>query len=68
MPCHKACPRDAFRSGSFERSLCKDENDERYDNEELMDGSVFGIEEASMVMKPCRFCELGCPIAQNGRH
>ena len=64
MPCHQACPRAAFRSGSFERSLCKDENDERYANEELMDGSVFGIEEASMVMKPCRYCELACPVAQ----
>ena len=64
MPCHRACPRDAFRSGSFERPYCKEENDERYDNEEMMDGSVLGIVEASMVMKPCRFCELACPIAQ----
>jgi epoxyqueuosine reductase len=64
MPCHKVCPRDAFRSGSFERPYCKDENDERYANEEIMDGSVFGIDEASMVMKPCRFCELACPVAQ----
>jgi epoxyqueuosine reductase len=63
-PCHRACPRDAFRSGAFERALCKEENDERYDNEQLMDGSVFGIEEASMVMKPCRYCELACPVAQ----
>jgi len=64
MPCHKACPRDAFRSGSFERPYCKDENDERYANAEMLDGSIMGIEEASMVMKPCRFCELACPVAQ----
>ena len=64
MPCHKACPQKAFQSGVFERSLCKIENDLRYDNEELMDGSIMGIEEASMVMKPCRFCELACPIGQ----
>jgi epoxyqueuosine reductase len=64
MPCHQACPREAFRSGAFERALCKDENDERYDNEELLDGSIMGIEEASMVMKPCRYCELACPVAQ----
>ena len=63
-PCHRACPRDAFRSGAFERPYCKEENDERYANEELIDGSVMGIEEASMVMKPCRYCELACPIAQ----
>jgi hypothetical protein len=64
MPCHRACPRDAFRSGFFERSYCKEENDERYANEELIDGSIMGIEEPSMVMKPCRFCELACPVAQ----
>jgi epoxyqueuosine reductase len=64
MPCHRACPRDAFRSGSFERAYCKEENDERYANEELIEGSIMGIEEASMVMKPCRYCELACPIAQ----
>jgi epoxyqueuosine reductase len=62
--CHKACPRDAFRSGSFERAYCKEENDERYANEEMIDGSIMGIEEASMVMKPCRYCELACPVAQ----
>ncbi len=64
MPCHQSCPRDAFRSGSFERPYCKEENDERYANEEMLDGSVMGIEEASLVMKPCRFCELACPVAQ----
>jgi epoxyqueuosine reductase len=65
MPCHRACPRDAFRSGSFERQYCKEENDHRYANEELLDGSIMGIDEPSMVMKPCRFCELACPIAQD---
>jgi epoxyqueuosine reductase len=64
MPCHKVCPRDAFRSGSFDRSLCKQENDERYANEEMIDGSIMGIDEPSMVMKPCRFCELACTVAQ----
>ncbi len=64
MPCHKACPRDAFRSGSFGRPYCKEENDERYANEKMLDGSIMGIEESSMVMKPCRFCELACPVAQ----
>jgi epoxyqueuosine reductase len=64
MPCHRACPRNAFRSGSFERPYCKEENDERYANEEMLDGSIMGIEETSLVMKPCRFCELACPVAQ----
>lgn len=65
-PCHQACPRDAFRSGAFERSYCKEENDERYANEEMIDGPIMGIDEASLVMKPCRFCEFACPVAQGG--
>jgi len=64
MPCHQVCPRDAFRRGVFERPFCKEENDERYANEEMLDGAIMGIEEASLVMKPCRFCELACPVAQ----
>lgn len=67
MPCHRGCPQDAFRSGSFERSLCKIENDKRYANEELLDGSIMGIDDPSMVMKPCRICELACPVADR-RH
>jgi epoxyqueuosine reductase len=64
MPCHRACPRDAFRSGAFERPLCRLENDEREANLEVLDGSIMGIDEPSKVMKPCRFCELACPVAQ----
>jgi epoxyqueuosine reductase len=64
MPCHSVCPRDAFRSGAFERALCRKENDEREANVEILDGSIMGIEEPSEVMKPCRLCEFACPIAQ----
>jgi epoxyqueuosine reductase len=64
MPCHRVCPRDAFRSGSFERALCKLENDKRDVEAVIMDGSIMGIEEPSEVIKPCRYCELACPIAQ----
>ena len=63
-PCHQACPRGAFRSGSFEREFCKKENDKRDADAEMIEGSIMGIEEASMVSKPCRHCELACPIAQ----
>ncbi|MFQ5921361.1 MAG: hypothetical protein ACE5M4_00815 [Anaerolineales bacterium] len=63
-PCHSACPRDAFRSGSFERALCKLENDKRDAAVEILDGSIMGIDEPSEVTKPCRYCELACPIAQ----
>ena len=61
-PCHKVCPRNAFRSGSFERPLCKKENDRRDADTEMIDGSIMGIDEASMVSKPCRYCELACPV------
>jgi epoxyqueuosine reductase len=64
MPCHRVCPRDAFRSGKFERALCKLENDHRELNFEMLEGSIMGIDEISKVVRPCRFCELACPIAQ----
>jgi epoxyqueuosine reductase len=64
MPCHQVCPREAFRSGAYERALCKKENDKRDANGEILAGSIMGIEEASEVVKPCRYCELACPVAQ----
>jgi epoxyqueuosine reductase len=64
MPCHRACPREAFRSGAFERALCKQENDKRDAEVEILDGSIMGIDEPSEVTKPCRYCELACPVAQ----
>ena len=64
-PCHRACPRNAFRSGSFERALCRKENDKRDAEWEMIDGSIMGIEEPSEVTKPCRYCELACPAAQD---
>ena len=63
-PCHRSCPRGAFRSGAFERTLCKKENDQREADREIIDGSIMGIEEASKVSKPCRYCEFACPVAQ----
>jgi hypothetical protein len=29
-----------------------------------VDGSNMGIDEPSEVSKPCRFCELACPVGQ----
>lgn len=66
-PCHRACPRNAFRSGSYERALCRKENDRRDADCEMIEGSVMGIDEPSEVVKPCRFCELACPVAQEFR-
>ncbi len=65
MPCHRACPREAFQNGSFNRVLCKQENDKRDADVYILDGSIMGIDEPSEVTKPCRFCELACPVAQD---
>ena len=67
MPCHKVCPRKAFRSGSFERDLCKQETDLRDATMEMLDGEIMGIEEPSLVSKYCRKCEFACPVAQGNR-
>ena len=63
-PCHRSCPRKAFRSGVFERPFCKEENDQRDANPKILDGSIMGIDEPSSVTKPCRNCEFACPVAQ----
>jgi len=63
-PCHRVCPRKAFRSGSFERALCKKENDKRDAEFEILDGEIMGIDEPSEVVKPCRYCEIACLVAQ----
>jgi epoxyqueuosine reductase len=62
MPCHRACPRGAFRSGAFERKYCKEEQEQREANFEILDGSIMGIDEASEVVKYCRNCEFACPV------
>jgi len=61
-PCHHSCPQDAFRSGKYERAFCKEEQDERDANFEVLDGAIMGIEEPSDVIKYCRNCELSCPV------
>ena len=63
-PCHRVCPRNAFRSGVYERKYCKKENDKRESSPVVLEGSVMGIEEPSEVTRPCRKCELACPVAQ----
>jgi hypothetical protein len=43
---------------------CSKENDKREANVEIIEGAIMGIDEPSSVSKPCRFCELACPVAQ----
>jgi len=64
-PCHNACPRDAFRSGSYERSICKGEMDQNDAAVEVLDGEIMGIDIPSEVIKYCRGCEIACPVGGN---
>jgi epoxyqueuosine reductase len=63
-PCHRVCPRGAFRSGRFARALCKQEQDQRDVDFEVMDGAIMGVEDAvTNVTAYCRACELACPVS-----
>jgi epoxyqueuosine reductase len=61
-PCHRACPRGAFRSGSYQQSLCKMEMDQNDADVTERDGAIMGIEEPCEVIVYCRGCELACPV------
>ena len=63
-PCHRSCPVDAFRSGAFERAVCRKEQVQNEADEALVEGSVLGVDEDLKVIKYCRDCELSCPVAQ----
>ena len=65
-PCQRVCPRTAFRSGRYERTLCKQEQDQLDVDFEVLDGSLLGLDEPSNVTKYCRACELACPVGQDG--
>jgi epoxyqueuosine reductase len=61
-PCHRSCPRGAFRSGAYERARCKTEMDQNDADVETLDGPIMGIDEDCEVIKYCRSCELACPV------
>ena len=65
-PCQRVCPRTAFRSGFYERTLCKQEQDQLDVDFEVLDGAIMGLDEPSEVTKYCRACELACPVGQDG--
>ena len=67
MPCRRSCPTDAFRSGAFERDICREEQVQNEADLVLVEGSILGTEEDLEVIKYCRNCELACPVAQE-RH
>ena len=66
-PCHHSCPRDVFRSGAFDRDICKKEQAQNEVDEVLVKGSVLGVEDDLEIIKFCRICEFACPVSR-GRH
>jgi epoxyqueuosine reductase len=62
MPCHSACPRGAFGSGSYEQALCKQEMDQNDADVKKLDGPLVGVEEPCKVIVYCRGCENACPV------
>jgi epoxyqueuosine reductase len=60
MPCYRACPQDAFRSGSYERKYCKIQMLENECNEKPHpDVPEIGV------VQYCRACEFSCPVGNN---
>lgn len=68
LQCHDSYPNNAFRTGSFTRAFCKEIQDGRDANFEILEGSIMGIDEPSGVVKYCRKCELACPVGQSVIH
>jgi epoxyqueuosine reductase len=63
MPCRSACPRDAFRNGSYELVFCEEEMKNNRAHKEKVEGPTVGIESPCEVVKFCRACEYACPVA-----
>lgn len=59
-PCIQVCPQDAFRSGSYDVSLCEQEMNLNRNNQVTVDGQSVGIDIPCKVVKSCRECEFAC--------
>jgi epoxyqueuosine reductase len=65
-PCRRACPRNAFGGGAYERQRCRLQMGADADNPyRIMDVSsmTYSID----CIKFCRACELACPVGETGR-
>jgi epoxyqueuosine reductase QueG len=57
MSCFRACPQDAFRSGSYERDYCEIQMLENESDEKPhLDNPKIGV------VRYCRACEFSCPV------
>jgi len=62
MPCMRACPQKAFRSGSYDRSLCNEQMEQDKENGVPSKEAGYG-NSADILIKYCRICEFVCPVA-----
>jgi epoxyqueuosine reductase len=60
-PCRQACPRRAFETGTYNRTLCQKqmEQDETDSNISKDTGFMYY---SDVLIKYCRACELACPV------
>jgi len=63
MPCRRACPQQAFRSGVYSRALCDRQMTLDEDHPVLVEHWVEGYS-PGRVVKYCRACELACPVGR----
>lgn len=61
-PCRRACPQNAFKSGTFQRSRCNIQmlKDEAAQKTITMEGKAIAV------IPYCRACEWACPVSRGG--
>jgi len=63
MPCMRACPRGAFQSDSYDRSLCDEQMEQDKENG-IPSKKADSVNSAGILIKYCRICEFVCPVAR----
>ena len=64
QPCRRACPQQAFQTGSYSRDACYVQMDKDRANKEIFERPETSDSPAELI-KYCRRCELACPIGQS---
>jgi epoxyqueuosine reductase len=65
-PCLKACPQNAFGSGSYDRSLCQKQL-EQDEIESTVSKDAGTMYYPDALIKYCRSCELACPVGDDAK-
>ncbi len=59
--CQKACPRDAFPGGKYNRIICNDQMNVDLKNK-VPCGEIGASGSRNLVIRYCRACEMSCPV------